>query len=160
MRSFGTIGNLSGEVFRERNRPEKVRNPQPRIARTANTGTLTANAAQSSTLATRIHRILKLRSSRNAIFNDALFADPAWDMLLNLYISRLEGRPEAVSSICIASGVPSTTAIRWIKLLEHQGWVYRSPDPADGRRWFLALTGKAETAMERFFAQPEISSGS
>ena len=120
---------------------------------------MTAAPAHLPPLATRIRRILKLRASRKTVFNDTLFADPAWDMLLDIYASHLEGRIEAVSSICIASGVPSTTAIRWIKLLEQQGWICRSPDPSDGRRCFLALTGKAEAAMERFFSQPDFASG-
>jgi DNA-binding MarR family transcriptional regulator len=153
--SFGAIGRLTEEAFCQRKGSDDL---HLEVEQAAQSGTETASATPQSTLASRIHRILKLRASRTAIFSDGLFADPAWDMLLDLYIAHLEGRLEAVSSICVASGVPSTTAIRWIKLLEHQGWVCRSPDPTDGRRCFLALTGKAQAAMERFFAQPEITS--
>ena len=154
MPSLGAIGNPSGE----RNLFDKGRVLRAGFDQSTAGGAMTAPPAHLPALAARIHRILKLRASRKTIFNDSLFADPAWDMLLDIYASHLEGRIEAVSSICVASGVPSTTAIRWIKLLEQQGWIRRSPDPSDGRRCFLALTGKAEAAMERFFSQPEIAS--
>lgn len=111
----------------------------------------------SPALCERIRRIIKLRESRRKLFDESLFADPAWDMLLELYLARLEGRIEYVSSICIASGVPSTTAIRWIKTLEQQGWIFRRPDLTDGRRCFLMLTPKGEIAMQRFFEQPEFA---
>lgn len=158
MPSMEAIGNPSEVPFGERNLFDEGRDLQRGFKPPAAGSSMTAAPAHLPALATRIHRILKLRASRKTIFNDALFADPAWDMLLDIYASHLEGRLEAVSSICIASGVPSTTAIRWIKLLEQQGWIRRCPDPSDGRRCFLALTGKAEAAMERFFAQPEIAS--
>lgn len=117
-----------------------------------------SRGSQSSpTLCARIRRIIKLRESRRKLFDESLFADPAWDMLLELYLARLEGRIEYVSSICIASGVPSTTAIRWIKTLEQQGWIFRHQDLTDGRRCFLMLTPKGEVAMGRFFEQPEIA---
>lgn len=111
----------------------------------------------SLTAPARIRRMIKLRESRSKLFDESLFADPAWDMLLELYLARVEGRIEYVSSICIASRVPSTTAIRWIKTLEQQGWIFRRPDRRDGRRCFLLLTPKAEDAMERFFKLNEFS---
>lgn len=117
------------------------------------------SSQRSLTLPARIRRMIKLRESRTKLFDESLFADPAWDMLLELYLARLEGRIEYVSSICIASGVPSTTAIRWIKTLEQQGWISRRPDFSDGRRCFLLLTPKGEVAMERFFEQPEFDDG-
>jgi hypothetical protein len=54
---------------------------------------------------------LRLRSQH---FVPALFADPAWDILLDLAAARIDGRMVAVSSLCIAAAVPATTALRWI----------------------------------------------
>src|SRR3546814_1843272 len=43
-------------------------------------------------------------------------SDPAWDMLLDLYLAAERNtRPVSISSLCIASAVPATTALRWIK---------------------------------------------
>lgn len=104
----------------------------------------------------RVRNILRLRRRREALFGSDLFGEPAWDMMLELYAAELAGRRESVSGLCSVSGVPSTTALRWIKLLENAGWIGRQADPVDGRRSFLSLRGKARTAMEGFFGQPEL----
>ena len=57
---------------------------------------------------------IKARSMREQIFGTDIFRDPAWDMLLDLYVNRAEGRDTSVSSLCIAGGVPATTGLRYI----------------------------------------------
>src|SRR3546814_16438627 len=48
--------------------------------------------------------LLRRRRQRDEAFPKDLFADPAWDMLLDLYAAQqLERPPIAVSSLCIAS---------------------------------------------------------
>ena len=100
-----------------------------------------------------IRQILRLRENRRRIFGESIFGEPAWEVLLELYHAQLTGRRECVSSLCIASGVPSSTALRWIKALEEDGWLSRVPDPGDGRRYFMQLTDKAFDAMQRLFAR-------
>lgn len=78
------------------------------------------------------------------------FADPAWDILLDLFAAQAEGRSVSVSSACIASGVASSTAVRWVTELERQDLVWRRPDPRDGRRFFLELAPAAALAVERW----------
>lgn len=104
----------------------------------------------------RVRNILRLRRRREAFFGSDLFGEPAWDMLLELYATELAGRRKSVSGLCSVSGVPSTTALRWIRMLENAGWIARMADPVDGRRSFLSLTAKARTAMEGFFGQAEL----
>jgi DNA-binding MarR family transcriptional regulator len=99
-----------------------------------------------------IRTILKLRANRRNIFGADVFGEPCWDMLLELYDADLRGRRESVSSLCIASGVPSTTALRWIKVLEREGCVRRIADPHDGRRYFMELTEVGKAALDRIFA--------
>lgn len=104
-----------------------------------------------------VNAILSLRRRRNAIFDDDLFGEPAWDMLLELYSVELRSNRETVSGLCYASGAPLTTALRWIGLLQKQGWVTKYPDPLDGRRCFVSLTPRATAALDAFFGQPELS---
>jgi hypothetical protein len=85
-------------------------------------------------------RLLRARRARDGIFPKGIFADPAWDMLLDLYVARKEGRTVSISSICIASAVPSTTALRWLGILEKEALIARQADPKDGRRIFTTLT--------------------
>jgi DNA-binding MarR family transcriptional regulator len=81
-----------------------------------------------------------------------MFADPAWDMLLDLTAARAEHKRVSVTSLCIASGVPSTTALRWIALLTQAGLLERVEDDTDRRRAFVQLTDRASDAMARYFA--------
>ena len=103
-------------------------------------------------LAEDVRDILRLRRMRNRFFDSALFADPAWDMLLDLMAARLEGEDVSVSSLSIAASVPSTTALRWIRNMTDLGLFERRADPMDGRRVYINLTDAATNAMARYFA--------
>lgn len=83
---------------------------------------------------------IKQRRLCERFFNNDLFADPAWDILLDLTVTRLEQKDVAVSSLCIAACVPTTTALRWIKVLMDAGLLERRVDPDDGRRNYIQLT--------------------
>jgi len=91
--------------------------------------------------------IASTRNRRAQYFRAELFAEPAWDMLLDLFIAHLEGRQVYVSSLCIAAGVPATTALRYIQDLERNGEIISSPDNLDGRRRWLWLSEASVTAM-------------
>ncbi len=93
-----------------------------------------------------------LRRKRAGIFgNPELFGEPAWDILLDLYIAHGESKPVSVSSACIGSAAPATTGLRWLGVLADEGLVVRENDPEDHRRVLVRLTRKGITAMERFF---------
>lgn len=99
-----------------------------------------------------VRRILRQRQLRARFFDGDLFADPAWDMLLDLTAARAEHSRVSVTSLCIASGVPPTTALRWIGQMAEAGLFARIEDDTDRRRAFIALTDKAADAMARYFA--------
>jgi len=98
-----------------------------------------------------VRRMLRQRRMREQYFPADLFADPAWDMLLDLYAARLERQPVSVSSLCIAAAVPATTALRWIKTMTDAGLFVRDADPHDGRRIFIALAEGTCDALARYF---------
>lgn len=79
-----------------------------------------------------------------------LFGEPAWDVLLDLFVATEQNRDISVSSACLASCVPQTTALRWIGLLEKRGLVTRMDDALDHRRTFLRLTPKGYQLMMRY----------
>jgi len=97
-----------------------------------------------------VRAILRLRQLRGLHFERAMFADPAWDILLDLTAARIEGRLVAVSSLCIAAAVPATTALRWIAQMTEQALLVRQPDANDGRRVFIALSDAAANAMDAY----------
>jgi DNA-binding MarR family transcriptional regulator len=90
---------------------------------------------------------------RARFFDGDLFADPAWDMLLDLTAAHAEHAKVSVTSLCIASGVPPTTALRWIGQMTEAGLLQRMEDETDRRRAFIALTAKAEEAMCGYFEE-------
>ena len=77
----------------------------------------------------------------------SLFGEPGWDILLDLFIAECRKIDLQVSSVCIDSGVPSTTILRWIARLEGEGLVYRLADTADARRRYVRLTEDGRTMM-------------
>ncbi len=99
----------------------------------------------------RLRRILKARRARAEFFDGDLFADPAWDILLELYACELGQRRMSVSDACGASDVPATTALRWIRTLEDRGLLQRRDDPTDGRRAFVQLSEAGSSAVRAFF---------
>lgn len=101
--------------------------------------------------------IVKNRRKRDEFFEQGLLADPAWDMILDLAIAQARFRRVSVSSLCIASCVPSTTALRWIGLLVDKGLLQREEDSQDRRRTFVSLTDKCVRKLSNYFNSLEAS---
>ena len=97
-------------------------------------------------------RTYRNRRSRAALFGDeTLFGEPAWDMLLDLFIAAKERKRVPVTSACIGAAVPTTTALRWLAVLEERGLVRREADPSDARRIFVRLSADACARMVAYF---------
>jgi len=89
------------------------------------------------TLAQFAARWRALRMRRNEMLGMPVFRDPAWDMLLDLLVASEEGRRVSVTSLCHASGVPTTTALRHVDRLDELGLIDRIADPSDKRRFWI-----------------------
>lgn len=105
-----------------------------------------------------VRAMIRLRRQRDRLFPADLFADPAWDMMLDLMAARIERLKVAVSSLCIAAAVPPTTALRWIRTLTEFGIFVRVADPTDGRRVFIELSDAAATSILDFLGEAKRSS--
>lgn len=83
-----------------------------------------------------------LRSSirRTECFGPRIVADTSWNMLLDLFAAEENDQAVSISSLCIASGSPPTTALRHIDWLVEQRCVIRRDDPFDGRRTWIQPT--------------------
>lgn len=98
-----------------------------------------------------VRSVIRARRLRSRYFDEDMFADPAWDMLLDLLQAEIAQLRVPVSSLCIAAAVPATTALRWLKTMTQQGLFIRRADPHDGRRVFVELAPEASQAMRRYF---------
>ncbi|MEL7188381.1 MAG: MarR family transcriptional regulator [Pseudomonadota bacterium] len=103
-----------------------------------------------------VRRVIAARQARAKFFDSELFADPAWDMLLDLTAAHGENARVSVTSLCIAASVPATTALRWLKQMVDIGIFERIADPADRRRAFIALSENSLDAMARYFQEVEL----
>ena len=100
-----------------------------------------------------VRSVIRARRLRSRFFEEELFADPAWDMLLDLLQAEIAQLRVPVSSLCIAAAVPATTALRWLKTMTDKGIFLRRADPHDGRRVFVELSPSASEGMRRYFAE-------
>lgn len=94
------------------------------------------------------------RRRRGNIFADpALFGEPAWDILLDLFIAAKERKRLPVTSACIGAAVPATTALRWLTVLEEKGLIIRENDMNDARRVFVRLSTEGYEKMVAYFSE-------
>jgi predicted transcriptional regulator len=100
-----------------------------------------------------VRSVIRARRLRARYFPENLFADPAWDMMLDLLQAEISHLRVPVSSLCIAAAVPATTALRWLKTLVQEGLFVRRPDPHDGRRIFVELAPQSSQALRRYFTE-------
>jgi hypothetical protein len=109
-------------------------------------------AAEAATraLATALYR---LRRRRDGAFAGQLFAEPTWDLLLDLFAAEKAGRRVSITSACLAAAAATTTALRCLSQLEIDGIVFREPDPADRRRTYVRLSADALGKMDRLLGE-------
>jgi hypothetical protein len=105
-----------------------------------------------------VRSVIRARRLRSKFFPEDLFADPAWDMMLDLLQAEIAGLQVQVSSLCIAAAVPPTTALRWLTSMTKRGLFVRRADPHDGRRVFIELSPDTSTALHRYFAEVKSAS--
>ena len=103
-------------------------------------------------LADFARQMLDQARSRSRFLPGAIFADPQWLMTLDLFIAAEEGREVSVSSLCCASGVPQTTALRHIRYLQAQGIFERKSHPNDKRIALMRLAEASRGQVARYLA--------
>jgi DNA-binding MarR family transcriptional regulator len=121
----------------------------------AETGAINPEAAAPAGAAARARlnlakAMLIGRQLRLSYFEANLFGEPSHDMLLGLYIQQSQARSPTVDSLRLISGVPATTALRWIDMLSTGGILERIDDPADRERDLVRLTDDAFDRMTRY----------
>ena len=91
--------------------------------------------------------LLRFSSERSKYVEGIVSSEPDWNILLDLYVHHHRGVRISVTSACIASGVPATTALRWIEELRKRGLIRREIDEKDRRRALLSLSDAGEAQV-------------
>jgi len=103
--------------------------------------------------------LFRERRRRDGFFPTGLFREPAWDILLVLFMARDEGRQlRQVDALRIAE-VPGTTGLRILEQLEAEGLVVRSVGDGWKNKRVLSLTDDAIARMGRFLEDDVASNG-
>ncbi|MFL6725213.1 MAG: winged helix DNA-binding protein [Sphingomicrobium sp.] len=103
-------------------------------------------------LVAKAQALFSERKRRSQHFNPVMFGEPAWDMLLALYISDVTGGRMSVGRLVSWIGEPQTTALRWINYLEKERLISRASDPRDRRAVTIEITDKARQKLDEYFA--------
>ena len=122
-----------------------------------------AEALAEDEVTVRLARHLyKLRRRREASFGAELFSEPAWDILLHLFVAAAEYRTVSVSAACDGAAAPPTTALRKLRQLEEARLIVRVGDPGDARRSYVRLSPKALRKMRNLLKGgcPQFGTGS
>lgn len=93
------------------------------------------------------------RRRRSRHFPPHLFAEPAWDILLDLFVNGVRKRAISITSACIAGGIPATTGLRWLGLLEKEGLLVRETSGDDARVTWVRLSEQGMDAVRGYIAE-------
>lgn len=95
-------------------------------------------------------RLLEERRARRDFLPEELFHEPAWDMLLALYVAHVDRRTLNVKTLVACAEAPVTTSQRWIDHLAKLKLVDRVIDPMDRRRVEVSLNDAGVDAIGRY----------
>lgn len=101
--------------------------------------TVTETASRSALVALGA-KWIEERNSRSEVFGEDLFGEPAWDMLLYLFVRAAEQKRSLKTSVTNASGSPHSTALRYLTLLESEGLIQIERTERDNRTQLVSLT--------------------
>lgn len=95
------------------------------------------------------------RAHRETYLPSELFAEPAWEILLEVYSFEILSCAVTQSEILARIGVPVTTSLRWMKMLEAKDLVARMPMSEESTEVLVTLTPAGVKAMDGYFSRLE-----
>ena len=143
-----TRGPQHGASLSPRSRADLVIEQVERLAEEASTQDIA-----SSTSPAFVRKVIEARAARRRFFDSELFADPAWDMLLELYALDGEQRRTSISKLSVGAAIPPTTALRWLDKLHSEGLIEREADRLDARRVWIKLSDEGVAAMTAYLGE-------
>lgn len=102
--------------------------------------------------------IISDRRRRELIFNSGMFGEPAWVILLTLFVMDQQGPRLTIGRLAQEARCAQTTALRWLEYLESDGLIVRQEHPSDARKTFVRLTNKAGDALREYLSQTATNS--
>jgi DNA-binding MarR family transcriptional regulator len=111
------------------------------------------DAAQREILRRYADQIRHSRDLRHKSFDRNLFGEPAWDILLTLYVIDADQRRLSTRDLSKHANLALTTALRWLDYLEEQDLITRKTNTFDRRVVYVEISGKGRAAMDHYLAE-------
>ena len=110
----------------------------------------TSTEPSETDLVEQAQAVLAERRLRRRFLPSELFHEPAWDMMLALFVSRDERQPMNIKALVSMSDAPVTTSQRWIDHLHKLKLIDRVIDPVDRRRMEISLSDAGYAAITAY----------
>lgn len=98
----------------------------------------------------RAELIYNIRKWRTRCFDSDIFSEPGWDILLDLYIHHVKGRKLKITGLSQGNDIPTSTALRWLQVLERKGLISREDSCSDSRITWIVITPGGVARMQHF----------
>jgi DNA-binding MarR family transcriptional regulator len=118
----------------------------------ASTG-IAASPEERQRLREHVRQIRNSRDLRRMSFDQSIFGEPAWEILLALYTIDCDRRRLNTRELSKLANLALTTALRWLDHLEEQGLIGRRPNPFDQRMVYVELSEKGRAAMDDYLSR-------
>jgi DNA-binding MarR family transcriptional regulator len=103
----------------------------------------------SEALLDRAQSIVRVRAARERMLGRAAIGEPAFDLLLWLYL-RTGQKEASLTSLARAADIPYSSAMRWARYLADRGYVERTESRSDRRSTSVELTPAGRAMMDEF----------
>jgi len=110
-----------------------------------------SNELSSEALLERAESILRVRGARERLLGRGAIGEPAFDLLLCLYVLSRQ-KETSLTSLAKAADIPYSSALRWIGYLADRGLVERTESRSDRRAICVQLTPSGRAVMNEFLA--------
>ena len=145
-------GGMTARSARPANENETPKRPQRSSLREKPSGMVQRAREESrrQLLLERALATMEMRQLRHKFLNPAMLGEPAFDMLLALYVTN--ARPAIVSLRMLSSlvGVSESSGVRWLKFLVSEGLAFSVGGDGDPGEIHAAITGKGRIVMDKY----------
>lgn len=142
--------DAAARLFRLLSGPASPEDSVP--ARFPRAGEADGDLSSRELLSLRARAVLDSRRARRRFFHPDLFGEPAWEILLALYIHDESAARLSISKLAQLIDTPLTTVVRWVSALEKADLVSRADHPTDRRTIFIRLSDKGRTGLDSYLA--------
>jgi hypothetical protein len=97
-----------------------------------------------------VRSLANRRARANHFSSQDIFGEPAWDILLELYVHQFQNDEVSVKGASVDPSAPASTGQRLFRVLENQNLISSVEDPIDSQLCLIRLTPEGFESMTRY----------